>query len=130
MDVLLRTIYSAVEEGIAVVGPSYVSLCLGIPKSSAQSKLIKLAEDGLGTYIPGKGLLFNEKGINEAKKAVKKHRLLEWLMVELGMEASSACKEAAKIENHAGEELVRLLEKKYGPRKVCPCGNRIPEVEG
>jgi DtxR family Mn-dependent transcriptional regulator len=129
MDALLRVVYKAFEDGMHVVGPTYIALELGIPKSSAQNQLVRLAETGLGTYVPKKGFIFNERGIDEAKKAVKKHRLLECLMEELGMEKSDACREAAKIEGVVSDGLIRLLEERYRPRKVCPCGKEIPEVE-
>ncbi|AEA47260.1 metal-dependent transcriptional regulator [Archaeoglobus veneficus] len=130
VDTLLRVAYRAFEEGVQIIGPTYLSLHLGIPKSSAQNQLIRLAETGLGVYVPKKGFLFNEKGLHEAKKAVKKHRLLECLMEELGMERGDACREAARIEAVVGEGLIRLLEDRYRPRRVCPCGKEIPEVEG
>ncbi len=126
-EVLLRTIYAAVENGEIVVGPSYIASSLGISKSTAQKMLKELSECGLGNYVSKKGLVLNDVGMREAERAMRRHRLIECMLEDMGVE--NVCSEAGRIEMVAGEELFRALEKKYGNRKTCPCGNRIPEVD-
>ncbi len=125
-DVLLRTVYSAIENGVLVVGPSFVAKSLNISKSTAQKMLVELSELGYGVYVPKKGLILNDAGRREAVKAVRNHRLIECMLEDIGVE--KVCSEAEKIEMVAGEELMKALEVKYGNRKRCPCGKRIPEV--
>jgi DtxR family Mn-dependent transcriptional regulator len=125
-EVLLRTVYSAIENDLLVVGPSFVAQSLNVSKSTAQKMLVELSEMGYGVYVPKKGLVLNDAGRREAVKAVRNHRLIECMLDEVGVR--EVCNEAEKIEMVAGEELMRALEEKYGDRKRCPCGKRIPEV--
>ena len=123
---LLRIVYSAIENDLLVVGPSFVAQSLKISKSTAQKMLVELSEMGYGVYVPKKGLVLNDAGRKEAVKAVRNHRLIECMLDEVGVK--DVCNEAEKIEMVAGEELMRALEEKYGDRKRCPCGKMIPEV--
>ena len=123
---VLRTIYAAIENGEVVVGPSYIAHSLGVSKSTAQKILKGISECGLGSYVAKKGLVLNETGMREAEKAMRRHRLIECMLEEMGVR--DVCSEAGRIEKVAGEELMMALERKYGNRKTCPCGNRIPET--
>jgi len=123
-SVLLRIVYAANETGMYVAGTSYFSSELGIPKSTAHKLLVKLAEQGYGVYIPRKGFVLNNKGLKEAKKAMRKHRLIECLLEEIGV--TEICLEAARIESVVEGELLEVIEKRYGSRKRCPCGKLIP----
>ena len=125
-ETLLRMMYCAVEEGVKIIGPSYIAENLHISKSTAQKMLIRLSKLGLGDYVPKKGFIFNEKGLKVAEKALRKHRLIECMLAELGV--NDVCREAEKIESSIGEELLKVLENRYGNRKFCPCGNKIPEL--
>ncbi len=123
---VLRTIYAAIENGEVVVGPSYIAESLGVSKSTAQKILKGISECGLGNYVTKKGLVLNETGMREAEKAMRRHRLIECMLEDMGVR--DVCSEAGRIEMVAGEELMMALERKYGDRKTCPCGNRIPET--
>ncbi len=125
-EVLLRTAYMAAEK-MKIVGPSYIAEALNVSKSTAQRMLIRLSEMGFGEYVPKKGFIFNESGIRAAERVLRKHRLIECLLAELGVR--DVCSEAEKIESVIGDELLRIIEMRYGDRKFCPCGNRIPEAE-
>ncbi len=125
-EVVFRAVYSALEKGLAVIGPTQVAEELGISKSTAHKLLNELSEAGYGVYVPKKGLVLNEKGEMKAKEAIRMHRLIECLLAELGVE--DFCREAEKIGMVAGSSFVEALEARYGDRKVCPCGKRIPEV--
>lgn len=126
-EVVLRTVYTALEKGLAVIGPTQVAEELGVSKSTAQKMLNELSEAGYGVYVPKKGLVLNERGKMEAKAAMRMHRLIECLLAELGVE--DFCREAEKIGMVAGSSFVDALEAKYGDRKLCPCGKTIPEVK-
>lgn len=123
---LLRTVYTAMENEILVIGPSFIARSLHISKSTAQKLLFELSEIGYGIYVPRKGLVLNDAGKKEAIKAMRNHRLIECMLDEVGVK--DVCDEAERIEIVAGEELIKALEKKYGNRERCPCGKRIPEV--
>ncbi len=123
-NVLLRTIYKAFSEGIKVIGPSYIALNLKCSKSTAQKMLLSLSEMGFGEYTPKKGFLPNEIGVEKAREATRKHRLIECMLKDFGV--NNFCFEAEKIECEIGEEFMRVIEEKYGDKEVCPCGKLIP----
>ena len=125
-ETILRTAYLAAEK-VKIVGPSCIAEILSVSKSTAQRMLIRLSELGFGDYIPKKGFIFNERGIREAERVIRKHRLIECFLAEIGV--SDVCKEAEKIESTIGEEFLKVIEDRYGDRKFCPCGNRIPEAD-
>ncbi len=123
----MKEIYRAYENGLPVVGPTYLSQALGISKSTAHHMLKNLAKKGYGKYIERKGFIINSEGIKEAKKIMRKHRLLECFFVDIfSLDASQACKEANRIDAFAGDELIKLIEEKFD-YKCCPCGNEIPK---
>jgi len=127
MEKYMIEIYRAYENGLPIVGPTYLAKSLQISKSSAQQALKNLAEKGYGEYIERKGFLINEKGLEEAKKIVKKHRLLESFLADIfSLDAITACNEASKIDAFASENLINLIEKKLG-YEYCPCGHKIPK---
>ncbi len=122
----IKEIYRAYEEGIPLVGPTYISKVLEVSKTTAQQALKNLAKKGYGKYIERKGFIINSKGIDEAKKLIRKHRLLEAFLVEIFcLDAEEACREASKIDAFASENLINLIEEKYKFTE-CPCGNKIP----
>ncbi len=122
----MKEIYRAYEDGIPLVGPTYLSNILNISKTTAQQALKNLAKKGYGKYIERKGFIVNSKGIEEAKKIIRKHRLLEAFFVEIfSLDAKEACREASKIDIFASDDLIKLIEEKYGFTE-CPCGNKIP----
>lgn len=119
-------VYRAYEKGLPIVGPTYISKALNVSKSSACQALKNLAKKGYGKYIERKGFVLNSRGIEEAKKIIKKHRLLECFLAEIfSLDATQACIEASKIDVFASEKLIELIEEKFN-YSYCPCGNKIP----
>ncbi len=123
---IIRTLFVAWEKGEIVVGPSELAKKLEIPKSTAQKMLIKMSQLGYGIYIEKKGFVLTEKGLKEGKRLVRRHRLIECLLEDIGIEKEFVCKEASKIDVEIGEEFEKVIERKYGNRVTCPCGKPIP----
>uniref|UniRef100_A0A7J2TI99 Metal-dependent transcriptional regulator n=1 Tax=Archaeoglobus fulgidus TaxID=2234 RepID=A0A7J2TI99_ARCFL len=123
---IIKTLFIAWEKGEYVVGPSDLAKNLKIPKSTAQKILVKISELGYGTYIEKKGLILNEKGLKEGRRIMRRHRLLECMLEDLGVKKEFVCSEASKIDLEIGEELEKFIEEKYGKRVICPCGKPIP----
>ncbi len=123
---IIKTLFTAWENGEYVVGPSDLAKKLEIPKSTAQKILIKISELGYGIYIERKGLILNEAGLREGRRLMRRHRLLECMLEDLGVKKELICAEASKIDLELGEELEKFIETKYGKRVTCPCGKPIP----
>jgi len=123
----MKEIYRAYEAGIPIVGPTQIAKSLNVSKSTAYQMLKHLAQLGYGFYLERKGFVVNKKGIEEAKKIMRKHRILESFLADnFSMEACKACKEADKIDGCIGDDVINMIEEKFDYR-VCPCGNTIPK---
>jgi len=126
----LKEVYRAYENGIPVVGPTYIGTMLGVNKTTAYQALQKLVKMDYGTYLKNKGFILGERGRDTAKRLIRHHRLLECLIVDsLGLSPKEACREADSMDIFMGEGISTALEKKYESRRLCPCGNEIPEVK-
>lgn len=125
-EFIIRTLFTAWEEGNYVIGPSYLAQKLEIPKSTAQKVLINLSKLGYGIYVEKKGFILTELGLREGRRIIRKHRLLECLLEDIGLNKTEICEEASKIDLALGKGLETLIEERYGKRERCPCGKQIP----
>jgi DtxR family Mn-dependent transcriptional regulator len=88
--------------------------------------LQKLAKKKLIEYARYYGAELTEKGIVEAEKLLRKHRILEILFVKfLRYEAEKACEEASKIDHYCSVDLINAICRTYGHPKKCPCNKTI-----
>lgn len=88
--------------------------------------LQKLAEKQLVEYTRYHGAELTEKGIAEARKLLRKHRILEFLFVKfLKYDAEKACEEASTIDHYCSEDLINAICRTYGHPKRCPCNKVI-----
>lgn len=126
----LKEAYRAYENGIPVVGPTYIGAATGVNKATAYQALQKLVKMNYGIYLKNKGFIIGERGRDMARKLIRRHRLLECLIVDsLGLSPKDACREADSMDIFMGADINTALEKKYESRRLCPCGNEIPEVK-
>ena len=88
--------------------------------------LQKLAEKKLVEYTRYYGAELTENGIAEARKLLRKHRILEFLFVKfLKYTAEKACEEASTIDHYCSEDLINAICQAYGHPKRCPCDKVI-----
>ena len=94
--------------------------------ATATETLQKLAEKKLVTYTRYYGAKLTEKGIVEAQKLLRKHRILEVLFVKfLRYDIKKACEEASKIDHYCSEDLINSICRTYGHPDTCPCSKQI-----
>lgn len=94
--------------------------------ATATETLQKLAGKRLLKYKRYYGVEFTEKGIAVAQKLLRKHRLLEVLLVNfLKYDAETACKEASTLDYHASQDLINCICRTYGHPDTCPCNKTI-----
>jgi Mn-dependent DtxR family transcriptional regulator len=94
--------------------------------ATVTENLQKLAQKKLVEYTRYYGAELTEKGIAEAKKLLRKHRILEFLLVNLfKYTAKKACKEASTIDHYCSEGLINTICRTYGHPKKCPCNKVI-----
>lgn len=88
--------------------------------------LQKLAKKKLVDYTRYYGAKLTERGIIEAQKLLRKHRILEVLFVKLlNFDAESACEEAAKIDHYCSIDLINAICQTYEHPDTCPCSKKI-----
>ena len=81
-----------------------------ISRSSVSEALIRLADMDFIIYEGRKGIKITQKGIEEAQKTIKKHKVLSTFFVKiLGINSELANKNACKIEHVIDDELIEKM---------------------
>lgn len=102
---------------------------LNVAPSTVVEKFQKLSRKGYVDYAKRKGAKLTEKGFKTAKKLIRKHRILEALIVQIsGVDPNTACTMIKGLETVLNDDLTELLCQALGRPKRCPHGYEIPEV--
>jgi DtxR family Mn-dependent transcriptional regulator len=113
------------------VSPVDIAGRLAVRSPSVTGMLKRLAEAGLIDYEPGKGALLTEKGLREARRVVRRHRLVElFLHRVLGLDWSEVDAEAEALEHAISPRLEQALASYLGEPLEDPHGHLIPNTEG
>ncbi len=89
-----------------------------------------LAERGLVTHVPYRGVTLTRAGAEVALRVIRRHRLLEtYLVEELGMPWDRVHQEAEVLEHVLSSELEALIARKLGDPVRDPHGDPIPSVD-
>ncbi len=121
----LRSIYELQTKAGGSVKAGAIASKLGISKPSVSEMMGKLKNDGLVESAPYGAVSLTGKGVEEARKILRRHRLLEVFFSDfLGINAFHD--EAHETEHALSEEAERRLEKLLKHPKKCPDGDEIP----
>ncbi|MCS7385350.1 MAG: metal-dependent transcriptional regulator [archaeon GB-1867-005] len=102
---------------------------LQVAPSTAVEALKKLAEKGFVKYIKRRGVQLTCEGLKIARKLVRRHRILEVLIVKIAeVDVDTACSMIRGLEFEVNDELMELLNDALGKPRCCPHGYEIPEV--
>ena len=89
---------------------------LGVTQPTVAKMLKRLAEDGLVTQRPYRGVFLTDSGEATARQARKRHTIVESLLMALGVSAETARRDAEGIEHHVSRETLdafrRFVKKK------------------
>ena len=122
----LKLIYRKQHEESSRVKTTLIAKSFRVRPATVTEMLQKLAEKNLLRYTRYHGVRLTEKGVAEARKLLRKHRLLEVLLVSsLDYDVQKACDEASKLDYHASEDLVDNICRTYGHPETCPCSKAI-----
>ncbi len=126
----LKTIYSLSKNG-DLVSTSEISQKLDVAPASVTEMLKKLSEDDYIKYEPYKGSILTVKGLREAQKVTRKHRLLETFLsdiLHIGKDKvhTQACQMEHTLSDEAEESLCRLLKH---PDTCADDGKTIPACD-
>ncbi len=126
----LETIYK-LEQEASPVSTSALAEQLGISSASVSEMAVKLAEQGLVTRQPYRGVILTAKGRSRALILIRRHRLWERFLTDvLGLSWDQVHDEACRLEHATSPLVEERLARLLGEPETCPHGHPMPTVEG
>jgi DtxR family Mn-dependent transcriptional regulator len=114
-----------------MVSPVEIAARLGVRAPSVTGMLKRLAEAGWIVYEPHRGARLSERGLAEALRVVRRHRLVELFLTRvLGLDWSEVDAEAEALEHAISPRLEQALASHLGEPVEDPHGHPIPTREG
>src|SRR5579872_5540280 len=114
-----------------VVSPVAISARLQVRAPSVTGMLKRLAEAGWISYEPGCGARLTDAGIAQARRVIRRHRLVELFLTRvLGLDWSEVDAEAEALEHAISPRLEQALAAYLGEPLEDPHGHPIPTREG
>src|SRR6516225_7157985 len=114
-----------------MVSPLAMADRLGVRAPSVTGMLRRLAEAGWILYEPGRGARLTAAGITEARRVIRRHRLVELFLTRvLGLDWSEVDAEAEALEHAISPRLEQALAAHLGEPLEDPHGHPIPTSAG
>jgi DtxR family Mn-dependent transcriptional regulator len=126
----LKTLYALTKNG-DLVSNAEIAQKLNVAPASVTEMLKKLSEEGYINYSPYHGSTLTDKGLKEAQKITRKHRLLEKFLsdvLHIGKDKvhTQACQMEHALSDEAEESLCRFLKH---PDTCSDDGKTIPACD-
>lgn len=113
------------------VMPARIGDRLGVRAPSVTGMLKRLAEAGWVHYEPGSGVRLTTAGVSEARRVIRRHRLVELFLTRvLGLDWSEVDREAEALEHAISPRLEQAIAAHLGEPLEDPHGHPIPTREG
>ncbi|MEO7455602.1 MAG: metal-dependent transcriptional regulator [Gemmatimonadaceae bacterium] len=126
----LKAIYDLERVGDAA-STNDIALRLAISPASVSGMVRRLADQGLITHEPYRGVRLTAGGRSAALRTLRRHRILECYLTEvLGYPWDRVHEEAEQLEHAASEELIERMAKALGDPIHDPHGAPIPTRDG
>ncbi len=114
-----------------MVSPVAIASRLGVRAPSVTGMLKRLAEANWISYEPGYGARLTPTGITEARRVIRRHRLVELFLTRvLGLDWSEVDSEAEALEHAISPRLEQAIAAHLGEPLEDPHGHPIPTREG
>ncbi|MES2178890.1 MAG: metal-dependent transcriptional regulator [Gemmatimonadota bacterium] len=108
-----------------------IALRLAISPASVSGMMRRLADQGLITHEPYRGVRLTTDGRRAALRTLRRHRILECYLTEvLGYPWDRVHEEAEQLEHAASEELIDRMAAALGEPTRDPHGAPIPTRDG
>ena len=98
---------------------------LGVSPASATEMIQRLAKNGFVDYVPYKGAMLTEKGLEHGMMMKRRHRLAEVLLTQLPFEGD-VHETACRLEHAFNDDLEVCISLLLGNPKTDPSGKTIP----
>lgn len=126
----LKAIYDLELAGQPAATTDLAAL-LGVAPASVTGMVRRLAEQGLLTHEPYRGVRLTAQGRRSALRTLRRHRIIEsYLVRALGYGWDEVHDEAERLEHAASDELIDRMARAIGEPTVDPHGAPIPSREG
>jgi DtxR family Mn-dependent transcriptional regulator len=126
----LKTIHS-LDGSERMVSPLAIAARLQVRAPSVTGMLKRLADAGWIDYEPGTGARLTAAGIAEARRVIRRHRLVELFLTRvLGLDWSEVDDEAEALEHAISPRLEQAIAAHLGEPLEDPHGHPIPTREG
>jgi DtxR family Mn-dependent transcriptional regulator len=113
------------------VSPADIAARLQVRAPSVTGMLKRLADAGWIEYTPGTGARLTPHGIVEARRVIRRHRLVELFLTRvLGLDWSEVDAEAEALEHAISPRLEQAIAAHLGEPLEDPHGHPIPTREG
>jgi DtxR family Mn-dependent transcriptional regulator len=114
-----------------VVLPVDIAARLNVRAPSVTGMLKRLAEAGWIQYEAGRGAQLTRRGVSEARRVIRRHRLVELFLARvLGLDWSEVDAEAEALEHAISPRLEQAIAAHLGEPLEDPHGHPIPTREG
>ena len=108
-----------------------IAVRLAISPASVSGMVRRLADQGLITHEPYRGVRLTPGGRHAALRTLRRHRILECYLTEvLGYPWDRVHEEAERLEHAASEELIERMAAALGDPVQDPHGAPIPTRDG
>lgn len=122
----LKLVYRKQCEESARVRTTTMAKSLGVRPATVTEVIQNLSEKNFLRHRRYHGVKLTKEGIVEARKLLRKHRILEILFTNLlNYNAQRACNEASKLDYHVSRDLINAICQVYGHPDTCPCDKVI-----
>jgi DtxR family Mn-dependent transcriptional regulator len=114
-----------------IVSPNDIANRLQVRAGSVTGMLKKLHKDGLIHYEIRQGARLTDDGITQARRVIRRHRLVELFLTRvLGLDWSEVDAEADALEHAISPRLEEALATHLGEPLEDPHGHPIPTAQG
>ncbi len=128
-DYLKRIYLEAGPAGVVPMGRLAEAARVAPGTATAMAKA--LAGAGLADYAPYSGVRLTPGGCQVALKTLRRHRLVELLLVKvLGMDWAEVHEDAERLEHAISDRLLERLDEMLGHPETDPHGDPIPTPPG
>jgi DtxR family Mn-dependent transcriptional regulator len=114
-----------------MVSPNEIAATLEVRAPSVTGMLKRLAKEGYIKYESGTGAKLSQRGLAEARRVIRRHRLVELFLTRvLGLDWSEVDAEAEALEHAISPRLEAALAAHLGEPLEDPHGHPIPTPTG
>lgn len=128
----IKNIYKlTIEQNRDIVRNNEIADIMGNTDQTVNEMVRRLASKGIVTFTPYKGVSLTKKGLNEAIRLIRNHRLWEIFLVQkLNYPWTKVHEEAEKLEHVSSEALMNHIYEFLDKPEFCAHGNLIPKFDG